>query len=108
LETHNEWKLHQMDVKISFLNRDPKENSFMSQPEGFIVKGQEHKVCKIIKSLYDLKQAQSWHGKLIEHLLKLNFKHFDLDDTTLFFKKVGKKCCLSCGICRLFVDDKEQ
>ena len=26
----------------------------------------------------------------MEHLLKLNFKHYDLDDETLFVKKVGK------------------
>jgi hypothetical protein len=51
------WKIHQMDVKIAFLNGDLKENVFMSQPEGFVVNGQEHKVCKLIKSLYGLKQA---------------------------------------------------
>jgi len=44
-----------------------------------------------VKSLYGLKQApRAWYEKLIEHLLKLNFKHYDLDDETLFFKKVGK------------------
>ena len=32
------WKFHQMDVKISFLNGDMKENVFVSQPEGFFVK----------------------------------------------------------------------
>jgi hypothetical protein len=53
----NGWKIHQMDVKTAFLNGDLKENVFMSQPEGFIVKGQEHKVCKLIKTLYGLKQA---------------------------------------------------
>jgi hypothetical protein len=57
----------------------------------FFVKGQEHKVCKIIKSLYGLKQAsRAWYEKLIEHLLKLNFKHFNLDDATFFVEKVGK------------------
>ena len=56
------------------------------------MKGQEHKVCKLIKSLYGLTQApRAWYEKLTEHLLKLNFKHFDLDDATLFVKKVGKK-----------------
>ena len=55
------------------------------------MKGQEDKVCKLIKSLYGLKQApRTWYEKLTEHLLKLNFKHFNLDDATLFFKKVGK------------------
>ena len=63
----------------------------MSQPEGFVVKGQEHKVYKLIKSLYGLKQApRAWYEKLTKHLLKLNFKHFDLDDATSFVKKVGK------------------
>eukprot|EP00253_Pinus_taeda_P031669 PITA_31669 len=63
----------------------------MSHPKGFAVKGHEHKVCKLVKSLYGLKQApRAWYKKLIEHLLKLNFKHYDLDDATLFVKKVGK------------------
>jgi hypothetical protein len=29
----------------------------MQQPEGFMVKGQEEKVCRLIKSIYGLKQA---------------------------------------------------
>ena len=38
--------------------------------------------------MYVLKQApQAWYEKLTEHLLKLNFKHYNLDDATLFVKK---------------------
>ena len=60
----------------------------MSQQEGFVVNGQEHKVCKLVKSLYGPKQApRAWYGKLTKHLLKLNFKHYNLDDATLFVKK---------------------
>eukprot|EP00253_Pinus_taeda_P034051 PITA_34051 len=44
LAAQNGWKVHQMDVKTSFLNGDLKENVFMSQLEGFVVKGHEHKV----------------------------------------------------------------
>jgi hypothetical protein len=55
------------------------------------VKGQEQKECKLIKSLYGPKQApRAWYEKLTEHLLKLNFKDFNLDDATLFAKKVGE------------------
>jgi hypothetical protein len=91
MAAHNGWKIHQMNVKAAFLNGHLKDNVFMSQPEGFVVKGQEHKVCKLIISLYGLKQApRAWYEKLTKHLLKLNFKHFNLDDATLFVKKVGK------------------
>eukprot|EP00253_Pinus_taeda_P002309 PITA_02309 len=55
------------------------------------MKGHEHKVCKLVKSLYGLNQApRASYEKLIEHLLELNFKHYDLDDATLFVKKVVK------------------
>ena len=44
-----------------------------------------------MKYLYGLKQApRAWYEKLTEHILKLNYKHFDLDDATLFVNKVGR------------------
>ena len=64
-----------MDVKTTFLNKDLDEEIYMEQPEGFIVKGQEHKVCKLMKSLYDLKQApKQWHEKFDQVILDYNFK----------------------------------
>eukprot|EP00253_Pinus_taeda_P014714 PITA_14714 len=59
--------------------------------KGFATKGHEHKVCKLVKSLYGLKQALwAWYENLTGNLLKLNFKHYDIDHATLFVKKIGK------------------
>lgn len=46
-----------MDVKITFLHEDLNEDIFTMQPEGFEAKKRESLVCKLKKSLYDLKQA---------------------------------------------------
>ena len=47
--------IHQMDIKTTFLNRELDEEIYTDQPEGFIADGQENKVCRLLKSLYDLK-----------------------------------------------------
>jgi hypothetical protein len=36
LLTHYDLELHQMDVKMTFLNEDLYENVYMSQPKGFL------------------------------------------------------------------------
>ncbi|GJT32283.1 zinc finger, CCHC-type containing protein [Tanacetum coccineum] len=71
--THN-LVIHQMDVKTAFLNGDLEEEIYMKQPEGFVMPGNEHKVCKLIKSLYGLKQApKQWHHKFDEVVLSNGF-----------------------------------
>ncbi|KAL0412857.1 UNVERIFIED_CONTAM: Retrovirus-related Pol polyprotein from transposon TNT 1-94 [Sesamum radiatum] len=47
-------EIHQMDVKTAFLNGELDEEIYMEQPEGFVVPGQEKKVCRLVKSLYGL------------------------------------------------------
>nr|KAJ0220468.1 hypothetical protein LSAT_V11C200058650 [Lactuca sativa] len=62
--------IHQMDVKTTFLNGDLDEEIYMKQPEGFVMPGNEHKVCKLKKSLYGLKQEpKQWHQKFDDVIL---------------------------------------
>ena len=68
-------ELHQMDVKKTFLNGDLDEEIYMKQPEGFSVTKPEKKVCKLVKSLSDLKQApKQWHEKFDNVIMSHGFK----------------------------------
>jgi hypothetical protein len=49
------WKLHQMDVKITFLNGFIEEEVYIEQPQGFEVEDIKTHVCRLKKALYRLK-----------------------------------------------------
>jgi len=54
--------IHLMDVKTAFLNGELKEELYMKQPEGSMIPCQTKKVCKLIRTLYDLTQVhKQWH-----------------------------------------------
>jgi len=66
--------IHQMDIKTAFLNEELEEEIYMDQSDEFISKGQEGMVCKLLKSLYDLKQApRQWHEKFDRTLTSAGF-----------------------------------
>ena len=55
IAAHMDYKIWQMNVNTAFLNGILEEIIYMVQPEGFIAKGQEKKVCKLQKSIYGFK-----------------------------------------------------
>jgi hypothetical protein len=71
---HQKWEVHHLDVKFAFLNGELTEEVFVSQPPGFVVRGQEGKVLRLKKALYGLRQApRAWNAKLDSSLLSLGF-----------------------------------
>ncbi len=55
LTTLEDMEIHQMDMKMTFLNGELEKEIYMEQPQGFVHQGGEHLVCKLHKSLYGLK-----------------------------------------------------
>ena len=46
----------------------------MNQPKGFAIKGKEHMMCKLKKSIYGLKQAsRQWYLKFNDTITSFEF-----------------------------------
>ncbi|KAH9140625.1 hypothetical protein AeRB84_015153 [Aphanomyces euteiches] len=103
LVAHHAWKLRQMDVKTAFLNGtlDTDTVIFIEQPPGIAVQGEESKVCRLIKSIYDLKQApRCWYLTLHSFLVRIGFERC-VQEVCLYTKRVGDSVVLL----SVYVDD---
>jgi hypothetical protein len=90
-----------MDVKTAFLNGEIDEEIYMDQPDGFMVDGQEGKVCKLLKSLYSLKQApKQWH-EMFERTLTVVAFVVNEADKCVYYRHGGTEGVILC----LYVDD---
>ncbi|KAJ9542108.1 LOW QUALITY PROTEIN: hypothetical protein OSB04_028614 [Centaurea solstitialis] len=68
------YEIWQMDVKTAFLNGKLTEDVYMQQPEGFVDPKNPDKVCKLLKSIYGLKQAsRSWNLHFDERIKEFGF-----------------------------------
>ncbi|KAL2227763.1 UNVERIFIED_CONTAM: Retrovirus-related Pol polyprotein from transposon RE2 [Sesamum indicum] len=80
------WPLHQMDVNNAFLHGFLDEDLYMVPPEGYRV--QPGLVCKLLRSIYGLKQAsRQWNVELTAKLTEFGFKQSG-HDHCLFTKDV--------------------
>ena len=72
LDAVMKWKIHQMDVKTTFLNGVVEEEVYVVQPLGFKTHDRETHVCKLKKALYGLKQApRTWYDRIDSFLTRL-------------------------------------
>ena len=84
-----DYEIWQMDVKTAFLNGKLEEDVFMTQPEGFEHKKYPNKVCKLVKSIYGLKQAsRSWNLCFHEKVKEFGFSRSP-DESCVYVKASG-------------------
>lgn len=94
-------ELHQMDVKTAFLNGELEEEIYMQQPVGFIVEGQEQKVCRLLRSIYGLKQSsRQWYIRFHNAIVAYDFEMIHEDNCVYVKRSKGHFVILS-----LYVDD---
>lgn len=85
LASINKWHVHQLDVNNAFLHGQLEETAYMMIPYGF-PRSQPNKVCKILKSLYSLKQAsRRWFERLTALLCQCGYSQTP-SDHSLFVK----------------------
>jgi len=53
---NEELYVHQMDVVLAYVQGELTDEVYMEQPEMYVQRGEESKVCKLLKPLYGLKQ----------------------------------------------------
>jgi len=94
--------LEQFDVKTAFLHGDiDVDNIYVTQPEGYIRKGQEDCVYRLLKSLYGLKQANRiWNKTMHKILIKCGLKQ-SIKEPCLYYRNEADEIT----ILALFVDD---
>eukprot|EP00253_Pinus_taeda_P013669 PITA_13669 len=79
------WRIHQMDMKIAFLNGATQELVYIEQPEGFELHGRKSHVCRLKKALYGLKQApRAWYERIDAYLQQMGFQKSDADPNLYF------------------------
>ena len=101
LAAAKDWRVHHLDVKSVFLNGELAETVFVRQPPGFVVKGEEHRVLRLYKALYGLRQApRAWNAKLDSTLGELGFTRCTTEHA-LYTRRWGKEEL----IVGMYVDD---
>jgi len=95
------WKIHQMDMKISFLSGKIKEEVYIEQPEGFKTFDHESHACRLKRALYGLKQAPyAWYTRIKSYFTSLGFTKSEADVKLYHIMVEGKPLIIV-----LYVDD---
>ena len=109
LATIMKWKIHQMDVKETFLNGVVEEEVYVEQPLGFETHDRKTDVCKLKKALYGFKQApRTWYDMMDSFLMSLGFTKSKADSNLYFKVEDGILVMLLLYVDHLFLIGEEE
>jgi hypothetical protein len=93
--------VYQMDVRTTFLHDDLHEEIYMEQPPTYTSKDHPDYVCKLVKSLYGLKQSpRQWYERFTTCMSNLGYTRFQSDPNV--YSRNGPHAILLLAI---YVDD---
>lgn len=93
-----------MDIVTAFLYGLLDEVIYMRQPMGFVKRGQEDLVCRLLKALYGLKQApRQWNRRFDDFMKSQGFSR-SVFDPCVYMKRVNNTA-FGLIILVLYVDD---
>jgi hypothetical protein len=82
------WPIHQLDVKNAFLYGTLSETVYCVQPAGFEDPSLPGHVCRLNRSLYELKQApRAWYSRFATFMKGLGFLEAKTDTSLFVFHR---------------------
>jgi hypothetical protein len=94
--------VHQLDIKNAFLQGTLFEMIYCSQPVSFVDPAHSQLVCRLNKSLYDMKQApRTWYHCFSSYLVSLGFMEAKSDTSLFVYRRSANTAYLL-----LYIDDR--
>jgi Reverse transcriptase (RNA-dependent DNA polymerase) len=84
LAVNGGWKLYQLDVKNTFLHRNLLE-VYMEIPPGFDTNQTIGKVCRLRKSLYELKlSSRAWFDRFRKIMVGIGYQQININNIVFY------------------------
>ncbi|GKB75210.1 retrotransposon protein, putative, ty1-copia subclass [Tanacetum coccineum] len=89
ITAYYDYEIWQMDVKTAFLNGRLSEVIYMVQPRGFMNPKHHRRVCKLQRSINELKQAFRCYNKRSDEVIKKYGFTKNLDEPCVYMRASG-------------------